>query len=68
MKPTMVAGGSVGGALGYLTAAVPTVWLGWLPVIPEPHFMPIVVALGAVFSALLMLVFGFNGKSKEPKE
>ncbi len=55
---TIVANGSVGGALAYLLAIVPTDWLGWLPVIPEAHFPLVVGALGVVISAALIRIFG----------
>ncbi len=55
---TIVANGSVGGALAYLLAIVPTDWLGLLPPIPEAHFPLVVGALAVVISAALIRVLG----------
>ena len=49
--------GGVGGSLGYLIVAVSTEWLKVLPLVPDPHFLPIVGALGVVLSAILLRVF-----------
>ena len=68
MKPNAAgAGVSVGGSLAYLIVAVPTVWLEVLPLIPEPHFLPVVGSLGAVLSAILILIFGKN-RNADDKE
>ena len=65
MKPGQIgAGAGVGGSLAYLLVVVPTEWLEVLPVIPEQHFMPIILALGTILSAGLIALFGINGKRK----
>lgn len=59
MKPNAAgAGMTVGGSLAYLIVTIPTLWLEVLPLIPEPHFLPVVGSLGAVISAILILIFG----------
>lgn len=65
MKPGQVgARAGVGGSLAYLLVVVPTEWMKWLPLIPEPHFLPIIAALGTVLSAVLIARLGINGKPK----
>ena len=56
MNPKIAASGGVGASLAYLLVTVPTEWLQLLPLLPEPHFLPVVGALGVVLSALLLRV------------
>lgn len=59
MKPNAIgAAGGVGGSLAYLIIVVPTEWLKVLPLIPDPHFLPLVGALGVVLSAILLRTLG----------
>lgn len=63
----MVKQGGAGSAISYLLLTVPTDWLGYLPAIPEGHYLPMVAALGAVITAALRLA-GLGKQPAQPPE